>query len=51
VIGGLDFVHPKPQPAGEVVELFAGMDVEAGDRLVAFGWAMAEDLAGGKLGR
>lgn len=51
VVGGLDFIHPKPQPDGEVVELFAEMDVEAGDRLVAFGWAMAEDLAGGKLGR
>jgi len=25
--------------------------VDRGDRLVAFGWAMAEDLAGGRLGR
>jgi hypothetical protein len=51
VAGGLDFVHPKPQHADEVVELFAEVDSDAGDRLVAFGWAMAEDLAGGKLGR
>jgi hypothetical protein len=51
VTGGFDFVHSKPQVTEEVVALFAAVDPEAGDRLVAFGWAMAEDLAGGKLGR
>lgn len=29
----------------EVAELFAGLDTDRGDTLVAFGWAMAEDLA------
>ncbi len=51
VSGGLDFVHSKPQGTTEVTELFTLVDPDAGDRLVAFGWAMAEDLAGGKLGR
>jgi hypothetical protein len=49
--GGLDFEHPKPRQPGATAELFVGVDPAAGDRLVAFGWAMAEDLAGGKLGR
>ena len=30
---------------------FKGVNPTKGDRLVAFGWAMAEDLAAGKLGR
>jgi hypothetical protein len=30
---------------------FDSFDAAKGDRLVVFGWAMAEDLAGGKLGR
>lgn len=51
VAGGIDFKHPKPQPAGEVAGLFIGVDPESGDRLVAFGWAMAEKLASGKLCR
>jgi hypothetical protein len=50
-IGGLDFVAPKAKlPAGVEVH-FADFDADKGDRLVTFGWAMAEDLAGGKLGR
>jgi len=50
-IGGLDFVAPKAKlPAGVEVH-FNNFDAEKGDRLVTFGWAMAEDLAGGKLGR
>jgi len=32
-----------------VVILFSGLDLKRGDRLVAFGWAMAEDLASGRL--
>jgi len=51
IAGGLDFVHPKPKSAEGTVELFAGVKSANGDRLVAFGWAMAEDLAAGKLGR
>jgi hypothetical protein len=51
VAGGLDFVHTKARAADGVAELFACIDSDSGDRLVAFGWAMAEDLAGGKLAR
>ncbi len=49
--GGLDFVHARAKLPEGVVELFAGVDTVRGDRLVAFGWAMAEDLAGGKFSR
>ncbi len=48
--GGFDFGGPKVTPPTGVGPFFAGMDVAAGDRLVAFGWAMAEDLAAGRLG-
>jgi hypothetical protein len=48
---GLDFHAVKVKLPEGVDELLAGVDAERGDRLVAFGWAMAEDLAGGKLGR
>ena len=51
VTGGLDFLHPKAKLPDGVNELFDGSTRTPGDRLVAFGWAMAEDLAGGKLGR
>ena len=43
--------RPKVKLPDGTDELFAGLDADRGDRLVAFGWAMAEDLAGGKLGR
>ncbi|MHB8219620.1 MAG: hypothetical protein ACYDHU_04760 [Acidimicrobiales bacterium] len=49
--GGVDFVHPKAQPTADVAGLFTRVAPESGDRLVAFGWAMAEDLASGKLCR
>jgi len=49
--GGLDFAGPKVKLATGVPELFKAMKPDKGDRMVAFGWAMAEDLAGGKLGR
>jgi hypothetical protein len=49
--GGLDFVHPKVKLPERVEELFVGVDPARGDRLVAFGWAMAEDLAAGKFSR
>jgi hypothetical protein len=48
--GGFDFVSPKEQVASEVTVFFESINVGEGGRLVAFGWAMAEDLAGGKLG-
>jgi hypothetical protein len=49
--GGLDFVHPKLKLPEGVDELFESVDHGRGDRLVAFGWAMAEDLAAGKFSR
>ena len=50
-MGGLDFFAPKAKIPEGVDSHFAQFDAEKGDRLVTFGWAMAEDLAGGKLGR
>jgi hypothetical protein len=49
--GGLDLSTVRVEPDAEVAALFDGVSPAEGDRLVAFGWAMAEDLAGGKLGR
>jgi hypothetical protein len=49
--GGVDFVHPKSWATDEIVAMFKRVDPAAGDRLVAFGWAMAEDLASSKLCR
>ncbi|HEV8114967.1 MAG TPA: hypothetical protein VGP53_01930 [Acidimicrobiales bacterium] len=37
-------LKPEAVPA-DVVEFFKGFDAKRGDSLVAFGWAMAEDLA------
>jgi hypothetical protein len=48
--GGFDFGGPKVKTPDEAVPLFETVDPAAGGRLVAFGWAMAEDLAGSKLG-
>ena len=48
--GALDLGGPKVRPAQEgVASLFGGLNLKKGDRLVAFGWAMAEDLASGHL--
>jgi hypothetical protein len=49
--GGLDLSSSKTPPDDDVTTLFGPLKPSQGDRLVAFGWAMAEDLAGGKLGR
>jgi hypothetical protein len=50
VVGSLDFSPKKaPAQAGEVAELFSGLDLARRDTLVVFGWAMAEDLAAGHL--
>ena len=51
VAGGLDFFAPKVKIPQGVETHFTSFNPDKGDRLVAFGWAMAEDLAGGKLGR
>jgi len=48
--GALDFDGPKVKaPVDGVAALFGAVAAGQGDRLVAFGWAMAEDLASGTL--
>jgi hypothetical protein len=47
--GALDLGGPKVTAPDDVGPLFKGINLKRGDRLVAFGWAMAEDLASGKL--
>ena len=48
--GALDLGGPKLQPAADdVAGLFACLENDQDARLVAFGWAMAEDLASGVL--
>jgi hypothetical protein len=50
VAGGVDFTGPKVKvPSDGLAALFAEVDPSRGDRLVGFGWAMAEDLASGAL--
>ncbi len=54
MVGVLDYV-PSDSGAGsspeeEIAKLYEGLDCSMGDSLVVFGWAMAEDLASGKLG-
>ena len=39
-----DSLHPEAIPV-DVAAFFKGMNAKRGDSLVAFGWAMAEDLA------
>jgi len=48
--GGFDFGGPKVTPPEGAPTCFDAIDVAGGARLVAFGWAMAEDLVAGKLG-
>jgi hypothetical protein len=49
--GALDFDAPElPAADPDVASLFGALDLPKGDRLVVFGWAMAEDLASGALG-
>jgi hypothetical protein len=50
-VGGLDFDSAKAATSNGLDELFGSLDPKKGDRLVAFGWAMAEDLAAGRLGK
>jgi hypothetical protein len=50
-VGGLDFVAPKAKVPVGVEIFFEKMNADKGHRLVVCGWAMAEDLAAGKLSR
>ena len=46
----LDYAPRKaPALAIKLAELFTPLDCSRRDTLVAFGWAMAEDLAAGSL--
>jgi len=47
--GALDLGGPKVRVPEEVTPLFKGLNLKRGDRLVVFGWAMAEDLASKSL--
>jgi hypothetical protein len=51
ICGALDHESLKNDADPDVAAFFAPLDRERGDYLIAFGWAMAEDLAAGKLGR
>jgi hypothetical protein len=48
-VGGLDYVASKGVIPDGAHVLFEGIEAEKGQRLVVFGWAMAETLASGKL--
>jgi hypothetical protein len=47
--GGFDFGGPKVQAHDEQFGFFEMVEAKVGDRLIAFGWAMAEQLASGKV--
>ena len=49
--GVLDHDVLKVEIDPEIAKFFVGLNRERGDHLIAFGWAMAEDLAAGKLGK
>jgi hypothetical protein len=48
-VGGLDYVAAKGAIPEGADTFFKGLKPEKGQRLVVFGWAMAESLATGKL--
>ena len=50
-VGGLDVIAPKAKLPEGVEVFFKTCKAEKGQRLVVCGWAMAEDLAAGKLSR
>ncbi len=50
-VGGIDFVFPKAKVDPAFAEFFAELAEGSQKRLVAFGWAMAEDLASGKVAK
>jgi hypothetical protein len=50
--GILDHEMLKPEVIDKAVAAFFDpLDLDRGDYLIAFGWAMAEDLAAGKVGK
>jgi hypothetical protein len=49
VVGGLDYVSSKGQIPDGAHDAFADVNAAKGQRLVVFGWAMAEHLAAGKI--
>ena len=50
--GGLDYSTPKPEKLDvSLAQFFGEVSPTEGERLVAFGWAMAEDLSSSKLMR
>jgi hypothetical protein len=51
ICGALDHESLKNDADPDVAAFFAPLDRERGDYLIAFGWALAEDLAAGTLGR
>jgi hypothetical protein len=50
-VGGLDYLASKGAIPEGVEVFFEGLKPDKGQRLVVFGWAMAESLATGKLPR
>lgn len=51
-VGVLDFESAKPENIkADVAAFFKPVKAARRDHLIAFGWAMAEDLAAGKLGK
>jgi hypothetical protein len=48
-VGGLDYVASKGSIPEGAATFFEDLTAEKGQRLVVFGWAMAEALASGKL--
>lgn len=50
-VPALVYDGPAPRQAEEIELLFSDLDAERGDSVVAFGWAMAEDLLAGALPR
>ncbi len=50
-VGGVDYLAAKAALPDGASDLFEGVRPERGERLIVFGWAMAELLASGKLPR
>ena len=48
-VGGLDYVAAKATLPAGAEDAFGAVKAEKGERLVVFGWAMAESLAKGQL--
>jgi hypothetical protein len=48
-VGGLDYLASKGAIPEGAATFFENVDAAGGQRLVVFGWAMAESLASGKL--